>query len=128
MCFNRFRTDTILVISVIPNFRYYRCCFKWRVTVCNNYVRIFFIAYLFMGINFVMMSYFQSISQIRMATWITASREIIFMMIFILILPQFLGVNGVWLSIPLAELIVMVTVLIYIRKNPDFSWLFRRNN
>ncbi|WP_143249009.1 hypothetical protein [Aliicoccus persicus] len=81
-----------------------------------------------MGINFVMMSYFQSISQIRMATWITASREIIFMMIFILILPQFLGVNGVWLSIPLAELIVMVTVLIYIRKNPDFSWLFRRNN
>lgn len=98
------------------------------VSLAATGIRIFFIAYLFMGINFVMMSYFQSISQIRMATWITASREIIFMIIFILILPQFLGVNGVWLSIPLAELIVMVTVLIYIRKNPDFSWLFRMNN
>src|SRR5699024_2767330 len=32
-------------------------------------IRLFFIAYLFMGINFVMMSYFQSIIQIRMATW-----------------------------------------------------------
>lgn len=89
-------------------------------------IRIFFIAYLFMGVNFVMMSYFQSISQIRMATWITASREIIFMMIFILILPPFIGVYGVWLSIPLAELIVMITVIIYIRNNPDFSWVFRK--
>lgn len=79
-------------------------------------IRLFFIAYLFMGINFVMMSYFQSIAQIRMATWITASREIIFMMIFILILPLLFGVYGVWLSIPLAELVVMLTIMIYVRR------------
>ncbi len=96
------------------------------VSMATTGIRLFFIAYLFMGVNFVMMSYFQSISQIRMATWITASREIIFMMIFILILPPFIGVYGVWLSIPLAELIVMITVIIYIRNNPDFSWVFRK--
>lgn len=88
-------------------------------------IRLFFIAYLFMGINFVMMSYFQSIAQIRMATWITAAREIIFMMIFILILPPFIGVYGVWLSIPLAELMVMITILLHERRNPDFAWVFR---
>ena len=79
-------------------------------------IRLFFIAYLFMGINFVMMSYFQSIAQIRMATWITASREIIFMMIFILVLPLLLGIYGVWLSVPLAELVVMITIIIYVRR------------
>jgi putative MATE family efflux protein len=97
------------------------------VSLAVTGIRLFFIAYLFMGINFVMMSYFQSIAQIRMATWITAAREIIFMMIFILILPPFIGVYGVWLSVPLAELIVMVTVLLYVKKNPDFSWAFRKS-
>jgi len=89
-------------------------------------IRLFFIAYLFMGINFVMMSYFQSISQIRMATWITAAREIIFMMIFILILPPLIGVYGVWISIPLAELVVMLTIFFFVRNNPEFSWVFQR--
>ncbi|WP_449354596.1 MATE family efflux transporter [Virgibacillus natechei] len=83
-------------------------------------IRLFFIAYLFMGINFVMMTYFQSVAQIRMATWITASREIIFMMIFILVLPLIIGINGVWLSVPLAELVVMTTIIVYVKRNREF--------
>lgn len=83
-------------------------------------IRLFFVAYLFMGINFVMMSYFQSIAQIRMAIWITASREIIFMMIFILVLPLFLGINGVWISVPLAEFVVVITIIIYTRRHKEF--------
>ncbi|WP_164214380.1 MATE family efflux transporter [Virgibacillus sp. YIM 98842] len=91
------------------------------VDMATTGIRLFFIAYLFMGINFVMMSYFQSIAQIRMATWITAGREIIFMMIFILVLPLFIGVHGVWLSIPLAELVVMATVILYVWRNQEFA-------
>ncbi|MBY7142094.1 MATE family efflux transporter [Virgibacillus sp. NKC19-3] len=83
-------------------------------------IRLFFIAYLFMGINFVMMTYFQSVAQIRMATWITASREIIFMMIFILVLPLFMGINGVWLSVPLAELVVLATIVVYVKRHREF--------
>ncbi|MBP1968314.1 putative MATE family efflux protein [Virgibacillus natechei] len=87
-------------------------------------IRLFFTAYIFMGINFVMMTYFQSVAQIRMATWITASREIIFMMIFILVLPLFLGINGVWISVPLAELVVMITILIHVKRNREFRRAF----
>ena len=68
-----------------------------------------------------MMSYFQSVAQIRMAIWITASREIIFMMMFILVLPLLIGVNGVWISIPLAEFVVVVTILIYVKRHQEFS-------
>lgn len=91
------------------------------VTMSLTGIRLFFIAYLFMGINFVMMSYFQSIAQIRMAIWITASREIIFMMIFILVLPLLIGVNGVWISIPLAEFVVVMTIFIYIKRHKEFN-------
>jgi len=69
----------------------------------------------------MMMSYFQSVAQIRMAIWITASREIIFMMMFILVLPLLIGVNGVWISIPLAEFVVVVTILIYVKRHQEFS-------
>ncbi|WP_138754096.1 MATE family efflux transporter [Paenibacillus sinopodophylli] len=82
----------------------------------ENGMRIFVMAYLFMGINFVMMTYFQSVGNVRMAVWITAAREMILMLIFIIFLPRFLGVNGVWLSVPLSECIVLITIVIYYKR------------
>ncbi|PIC73437.1 MATE family efflux transporter [Sporosarcina sp. P17b] len=78
-------------------------------------INLFFIAYLFTGTNFVMMTYYQSVGNVRMATWITASREIIIMLIFLMILPRFFGLNGIWLSIPASEFIVFVGVYLYQR-------------
>lgn len=79
-------------------------------------IRLFFIAYLFMGINFVMMTYYQSTGHIRMAIWITAAREIILLLILLSILPAALGVTGAWLAIPVSELLVLLTIFIYQRK------------
>ncbi len=76
-------------------------------------IQLFFIAYLFMGTNFVMMTYYQSTGEIRMATWITAAREIIVLLILLSILPVFFGVTGAWLAIPLSELIVLSTIAYY---------------
>ncbi|WP_059104529.1 MATE family efflux transporter [Shouchella shacheensis] len=80
-------------------------------------IRLFFIAYIFMGLNFVMMTFFQSIGQVRMAAWITAGREIIFMIIFLVSLPVLFGVNSAWLAIPLAEICVLATVFIYVKRS-----------
>ena len=79
-------------------------------------IKLFFIAYLFMGMNFVMMTYYQSIGQIRMATWITASREIVILLILLAILPKLFGLTGVWLAIPTSEFIVLITIYYYHRK------------
>lgn len=76
-------------------------------------IKLFFIAYLFMGTNFVMMTYYQSVGLVRMATWITASREILMMIVFLFILPPLFGVNGVWLAIPMSEFFVLLTVYLY---------------
>ncbi|TDG00388.1 MATE family efflux transporter [Paenibacillus piri] len=79
-------------------------------------IRLFFIAYLFMGINFVMMTYFQTTDQVKMAVWITVAREMILMVAFLLILPHWLGTTGIWLAIPVSECIVVSTVYVYIRR------------
>ncbi|MCG7386469.1 MATE family efflux transporter [Paenibacillus sp. ACRRY] len=79
-------------------------------------LRIFTFAYLFMGINFVMSTYFQSVGNAKMAIWITAAREMIIMIAFIAILPSFWGVTGVWLAVPLSEMLVLVTIAVYYRK------------
>lgn len=79
-------------------------------------LRIFTFAYLFMGINFVMSTYFQSIGNAKMAIWITAAREMIIMIALIAILPSLWGVTGVWLAVPLSEMLVLVTIAVYYRK------------
>lgn len=79
-------------------------------------LRIFVIAYLFMGINFVMMTYYQSIGSMRMAIWITAAREMILMLAFITVLPRFMGITGIWMAVPLSECIVLITIVIYYRR------------
>lgn len=48
-----------------------------------------------------------------MATWITAAREIVVLLILLSILPVFFGVTGAWLAIPLSELIVLLTIVYY---------------
>lgn len=79
-------------------------------------IKLFFIAYLFTGTNFVMMTYYQSVGKVRIATMMTASREIIVMFIFLFLLPPLFGMNGIWLSIPASEFVVFVAVFIYQRR------------
>ncbi|WP_281938763.1 MATE family efflux transporter [Paenibacillus tyrfis] len=79
-------------------------------------IRLFFIGYLFMGVNFVMMTYFQSTDQVKMATWITIAREMLIMVALLFTLPHVMGTTGIWLAIPLSELIVVLTVYAYIRR------------
>lgn len=86
------------------------------MTLAVSGIKLFFVAYLFMGTNFVMMTYYQSIGHIRMATWITAAREIVVLLILLMILPRLFGLTGVWLAIPTSELIVLLTIYYYHRK------------
>lgn len=78
-------------------------------------IRLFFIGYLFMGINFIYLTYFQAIGQIKPSIWITLFRGFILLIILLLILPQLIGVNGVWLALPIAEAIVTFVLLYFVR-------------
>ncbi|SDI74598.1 MATE family efflux transporter [Natribacillus halophilus] len=69
-------------------------------------IRIFFLAYIFVGLNFVVMTYFQSIGQVKKAVMIIAGRGIVFMLLFLFTLPLLMGANAAWFAVPLAEMVV----------------------
>ena len=56
------------------------------------------------GMQMVTSNYFQSIGKASKAIFLSLTRQLIFLLPFLLILPNFLGVSGVWLSMPFSDL------------------------
>lgn len=84
--------------------------------LATNGIKLFFIGYLFMGINFIYMTYFQSIGYVKPSTNITIFRGFILLGIMLFLLPFWLGVAGIWLALPIAEGIVAIVLIIFARK------------
>ncbi|MFC0302539.1 MATE family efflux transporter [Virgibacillus soli] len=76
-------------------------------------IKLFFLGYLFMGINFIYMTYFQSIGYVRPSIGITVFRGYILLIGMLLILPYYFGITGIWLALPIAEAIVAVVLIIF---------------
>jgi len=79
-------------------------------------IRLFFISYLFMGINFIYITYFQSIGYVKPSIWLTIFRSFIVFVIMLIILPLAFGTNGVWLTLPVTEAIIMVVIVVFARR------------
>lgn len=71
----------------------------------------FAVGYLFFGINVVMTGYLQSVERSRAATGITVLRGILLMALAFLLLPRWLGIEGIWLAVPAAEAITAVFII-----------------
>lgn len=84
-------------------------------------VRLFFINFLFFGVNLAFAMYYQSIEKSTVSTVITLFRAIIIISIVLYTLPNLIGRRGIWLATPIAEAITFVGILIYVafdkRKN-----------
>lgn len=79
-------------------------------------LKLFFLGYLFMGINFVYMTYYQSIGRIKPSIIITLARGFILLIAMLAILPYFFGINGIWLALPVTEAIVALFLLLFVRR------------
>ncbi len=70
----------------------------------------FAFGFLFFAVNIVAIGYYQSIGCARLATLITLVRGIPFMSIGFLLLPLISGTKGIWLAVPLAELLTLLFI------------------
>ena len=75
------------------------------------------------GFQMVTGSFFQSIAQPGKAIFLSLSRQLLFLVPFIVIFPHFWGINGVWISLPASDLVssIITTVLLtnYFRKHKN---------
>jgi len=79
-------------------------------------LKLFFLGYLFMGINFVYMTYYQSIGYVKPSIYITVFRGFVLLILMLLVLPRVIGDAGVWLALPAAEALVAIFILVFARK------------
>ncbi|ONI47514.1 hypothetical protein AN644_05035 [Candidatus Epulonipiscium fishelsonii] len=80
--------------------------------------KIYAFAFLLSGFNVITGGYFTAIGDAKSSIIISASRGLIFILIGITVLPIFLGVNGVWATVPCAELLTAIFA-VYILKNKN---------
>lgn len=91
-------------------------------------IRLFFLGYLFIGISFIYMTYFQSVGKVWSATVIILCRSYALFLMYLFLLPKIIGVNGIWLSMPIAELTTAALIIIIVRKRVRKQLNVRQNH
>ena len=79
----------------------------------NGFV-IYSFSFLFIGLAIYFSSFFTALNDGLTSAIISFLRTLVFQIIFVIVLPLFMGVNGIWLSIVLAELSAVVVSLIFL--------------
>ena len=67
-------------------------------------------------------NFFQSIGMPGKAIFMSFSRQVIFLLPFLLILPRIYGVNGVWYSMPASDFLAsMVAVYLLVKQYRKYN-------
>lgn len=79
--------------------------------IAANGLPYFAAGFVFFAANMIGIGYFQSIERGQRATIITLLRGIVFMLIGFFALPPLLDVAGIWLAVPLAEVLTTLYII-----------------
>lgn len=77
-------------------------------------MRIIAIFFPLVGFQIVASNYFMSIGMAKIAIFLSLSRQLLFLLPFLIVLPKFIGLKGVWISMPLADIVsVIITGIVF---------------
>ena len=68
-------------------------------------LRLLNLMFSFVGFQMVSTNFFQSLGMVNKSIFLSLSRQLLFLVPAIYVLPMFLGENGIWLSYPVSDLI-----------------------
>lgn len=78
--------------------------------------KLYGISFLMSGFNILNSGYFTFIGKGLESVIVAASRGLVFVSIGIILLPKFFDIDGIWLSVPFAELCAVIVGLVLLRK------------
>ena len=79
-------------------------------------IRIYLLMMPIVGINIVATSYYQSIGKAKVSMFVSLLRQVILLIPFTIILPKFIGLDGVWAAGACADSLSVIITLILLRK------------
>lgn len=97
---------------------------KELIQIASNALRIAIIMFPLVGFQIVISNFFQSIGKARISIFLSLTRQFIFLVPAILILPPLFGLNGAWAAIPTADgLAAIVAAITLVRFTKNFKRL-----
>lgn len=97
---------------------------KELIQIASNALRIAIIMFPLVGFQIVISNFFQSIGKAKISIFLSLTRQFIFLVPAILILPPLFGLNGAWAAIPTADgLAAIVAAITLIRFTKNFKRL-----
>lgn len=82
------------------------------IDIARSGFRIYFIAYPVVGCQIVIQNYFQSIGQPKLSIFLSLTRQLIFLVPLLAVLPPALGLKGVWASMAASDIMAFLLALI----------------
>ena len=80
-------------------------------------LRYVFMALPIIGIQLIGAAYFQAIGKAKPALLLTLSRQGFFFIPLLFLLPPYIGINGVWLSFPIADLLSTLVTIYFLNRS-----------
>lgn len=90
------------------------------MSIAINGLKIFIAILPLLSINLMGVAYFQATAQGKISMWLGMLRQFIFLIPIVLVLPKYMGLNGVWLATPIADAFaILVTGIVLYRDIKD---------
>lgn len=97
---------------------------KVLLNLTQNGFKIFSFSFMFAGFSIYGSSFFTALNNGLISALISFLRTLVFQIAAVLILPAFLGINGIWISIVAAEIMaVMITVFFIVKKREKYHYM-----
>ncbi len=81
------------------------------IDLSTTALRLSTIAFPIVGAQIVLSNFFQSLGKPRISIFLSLTRQLLFLIPGLLVLPRFFDLNGVWISIPVADTLATFTSL-----------------
>ena len=98
------------------------------IAICVNGLRLCTAMFFLVGSQIVIAGYFQSMGRASIAIFMSLSRQLLFLLPGLLLLPRHFGLDGVWMSLPLADVVASLVSILILRhtlKNPPVRYAER---
>lgn len=83
----------------------------------SNALKIYSLSFLVCGFNIFSSAFFTGLNNGKISALISFLRTLVFQIAAVLVLPVFIGINGIWLAITVAELLTLIVTIVCLAAN-----------
>ena len=96
------------------------------IDIASRGVRICVLMFPLVGAQIVIGNFFQSIGKAKISIFLSLTRQLLYLLPGLIFFPRFIGLDGIWTSMPVADFFAFLTALVvlwtYIRKKNKESF------